>query len=46
MQNVTSQVHPLEILHPRSLKYLAGSLQLLIRGRLWLQVLIGIVTLP
>ncbi|HEM46842.1 MAG TPA: dicarboxylate/amino acid:cation symporter [Alphaproteobacteria bacterium] len=30
-----------ELLYPRSLKYLADSLQGLVRGRLWLQVLIG-----
>lgn len=30
-------------LYPRSLKYLADSLQALVRGRLWLQVLIGLV---
>ena len=33
--------HPLELLHPRSLKYLSDELQHLIRGRLWLQVLVG-----
>jgi Na+/H+-dicarboxylate symporter len=35
--------HPLELLHPRSLKHLSGELQHLIRGRLWLQVLVGMV---
>ena len=30
-------------LHPRSLKYLSDSLQVLIRGRLWLQVMVGMV---
>ena len=30
-------------LYPRSLKYLAGNLQSLVRGRLWLQVLVGMV---
>ncbi len=34
---------PLEMLHPRSLKHLANSLQSLVRGRLWLQVVIGMV---
>lgn len=43
MQNSSQQVSPLETLHPRSLKYLTGSLQSLVRGRLWLQVLIGMV---
>lgn len=33
----------LESLHPRSLKYLSSYLQSLIRGRLWLQVLVGMV---
>ncbi len=32
-----------EVLHPRSLKHLRGTLQGLVRGRLWLQVLIGMV---
>jgi Na+/H+-dicarboxylate symporter len=36
-------VHPIEVVHPRSLKYLTGYLQLLIRGKLWLQVMIGMV---
>ena len=30
-----------EVLHPRSLKQFTGTLQALVRGRLWLQVLIG-----
>lgn len=34
---------PLEALHPRSLKHLSGHLQALIRGRLWLKVIIGMV---
>ena len=34
-------VHPLELLHPRSLKNLNGHLGRLVRGRLWLQVLIA-----
>lgn len=37
----TSKRHPIEALHPRSLKHLSDRLQLLVRGRLWLQVLIG-----
>ena len=35
--------HPLESLHPRSLKHLSESLQGLVRGRLWLKVIIGLV---
>ncbi|WP_461517153.1 dicarboxylate/amino acid:cation symporter [Porticoccus sp.] len=31
------------VLHPRSLKYLSDSLQILIHGRLWLQVMVGMV---
>jgi Na+/H+-dicarboxylate symporter len=33
----------LEMLHPRSLGYLSEQLQSLVRGRLWLQVLVGMV---
>lgn len=33
----------IEYLHPRSLKYLTDYLQSLVRGRLWLQVLVGMV---
>lgn len=43
MQFTPETVHPLELLHPRSLKFLAGYLQSLVRGRLWLQVLIGMI---
>lgn len=43
MQRAPGTVHPLEVLYPRSLKYLAGNLQALVRGRLWLQVLIGMM---
>ncbi len=32
MQNALKQIHPLETLHPRPLKYLADYLQLIIRG--------------
>ena len=32
-----------EYLHPRSLKYLSDYLQALVRGRLWLQVIVGMV---
>ena len=41
MQRHSVPFVPLEMLHPRSLKHLAHSLQALVRGRLWLQVLIG-----
>ena len=42
-QNQATQVQPLEVLYPRSLKYLNYKLQLFVRGRLWLQVLIGML---
>ncbi len=32
---------PLALIHPRSMKYLSSHLQALIKGRLWLKVLIG-----
>ncbi|MEL4305405.1 dicarboxylate/amino acid:cation symporter [Methanococcoides sp. LMO-2] len=32
---------PLSLIHPRSLKYLSSQLQSLIKGRLWLKILIG-----
>ncbi len=35
--------HPLELLQPKPLKQLSGHLQNLIRGRLWLKILIGMV---
>ncbi len=35
--------HPLELLHPRSLKFLNEYLDHLIQGRLWIKVLIGMV---
>lgn len=38
----TSRV-AIEDIHPRSLKYLTNYLQTLVRGRLWLQVLVGMV---
>ncbi|MFC4348737.1 dicarboxylate/amino acid:cation symporter [Kordiimonas lipolytica] len=38
------QAHqPVEMLHPRSLKYLSRYLRILVRGRLWLQVVIGMI---
>jgi Na+/H+-dicarboxylate symporter len=36
-------MHPIELLHPRSLGLLSDSLQSLVRGRLWLQVVLGMV---
>jgi Na+/H+-dicarboxylate symporter len=33
--------HPLELLHPRSLKMLTGHLHALIRSRLWLKILVA-----
>ncbi|MEX0934156.1 MAG: dicarboxylate/amino acid:cation symporter [Candidatus Paceibacterota bacterium] len=36
--------HPIELLHPRNLKYLTTHLQGLIKNRLWLQILIGMFT--
>lgn len=35
--------HPVEMLHPRSLKYLSSQLRILVRRHLWLQVIIGMV---
>lgn len=43
MAETKRQPHPLELLHPRSLKYLNGYVQGFVRGRLWLKVLIGMV---
>lgn len=34
-------MHPLELLHPRNLKLLTGHLDLLIRTRLWLKMVIA-----
>lgn len=36
-------VHPIELIHPRSLKFLSDSLQSLVAGRLWLKVLLGML---
>lgn len=33
--------HPLELLHPRSLKFIGDELQLLVRTKLWAQILVG-----
>ncbi|KCZ71117.1 Na+/H+ dicarboxylate symporter [Candidatus Methanoperedens nitroreducens] len=35
--------HPLEYIHPRSLKYLSDHLQSLVKGRLWLKILLGML---
>lgn len=35
--------HPLEYIHPRSLKYLSEHLQSLVKGRLWLKILMGML---
>lgn len=43
MSEVDSRYPGIQALYPRSLKYLTGQLQMLVRGRLWLQVLIGMV---
>jgi Na+/H+-dicarboxylate symporter len=40
-KNTTLQA--IEKLYPRSLKYLTDYLQILVRGRLWLQVIIGMI---
>jgi len=43
MTSKTDKPLALEVLSPRSLKHLTTYLQTLIRGRLWLQVLVGMV---
>lgn len=43
MTDAASQRESIASLRPRSLKYLADALQQLVRGRLWLQVMIGMV---
>lgn len=43
MSQASETTHPLEMLHPRSLKFLADYLQSLVHGRLWLQVQIGML---
>lgn len=35
------KIHPLELLYPKPLKYLTGHLQGLIKGRLWLKILLA-----
>ena len=41
--NISKSVQSIGVLQPRSLKYLSGYLQTLIRGRLWLKVVMGMV---
>ncbi|NQV20758.1 MAG: dicarboxylate/amino acid:cation symporter [Rhodospirillales bacterium] len=43
MNDDSAGQHPLESLHPRSLKHLSDTLQVLVRGRLWLQVMIAMI---
>lgn len=43
MKEEIPRPNPLELIHPRSLKYLNHYLQNMTRGRLWLKVLIGMV---
>jgi Na+/H+-dicarboxylate symporter len=43
MPKWNSVYHPIEFIHPRSLKYLSSQLQSLVRGRLWLKILIGML---
>jgi Na+/H+-dicarboxylate symporter len=38
-----SVYHPIEFIHPRSLKYLSYQLQSFVKGRLWLKILIGML---
>lgn len=40
---MTEPSHPLEFLHPRSLKHLNRHLQGLIKGRLWLKILVAML---
>jgi Na+/H+-dicarboxylate symporter len=35
--------HPLELIHPRSLKFLTGHVDRLVAGRLWAKVLLGMI---
>ncbi len=37
------KIHPLEYIHPRSLKQLSGHLQSYVKGRLWLKIFIGMI---
>lgn len=42
MLGITKETfHPLEYIHPRSLKQLSGQLQSFVKGRLWLKIIIG-----
>jgi len=42
-ESLASRAQAVEQIHPRSLKFLSEHLQSLIRGRLWAQVLVGMV---
>jgi Na+/H+-dicarboxylate symporter len=41
MVSKEKKVHPIELIHPRSLKFLSDGLHELVKGKLWLKVLIG-----
>lgn len=41
MPRINQLPHPMEFIHPRSLKHLNYQLQSLIKGRLWLKILVG-----
>jgi Na+/H+-dicarboxylate symporter len=41
--NIPIKRHPLEYIHLRSLKYLNDQLQSLVKGRVWLKILIGML---
>ncbi|BCN93525.1 dicarboxylate/amino acid:cation symporter [Thiomicrorhabdus immobilis] len=43
MKESTKQTYSMDSLYPRSLKYLTSYLQSMVRGRLWLKVLIGMI---
>ncbi len=43
MTTLERAAQPIEQLHPRSLKYLSDNLQGMVKGRLWLQVLIAML---
>lgn len=43
VQQGPSKLSPLEVLHPRSLLRLADSLQALLRSKLWLQIIVGMM---
>lgn len=43
MNNKLSLLSPLGLIHPRSMKYLSETLASLVKGRLWLKVIVGMV---